>query len=357
MTFFARPNLSDEQFKQLSGTTLTLTGETNFVGILKSKGVEIDATLGVLGDVLTYNGSKIVLSVPSSGASTGVYTCASPTTCTVGGLPAGSAISGCTISNILQSILVPTLPPALTPPSSTFCVNPSGLFFEIGCVLNPVGCITYNPGCINPQYTSACNKRSNGSISFIFQDFGGGICTCSCNALNSSYPMSTYSVVAGVRSACGNVCYCAGVQPKDSSGGNSGSPLTPGTTALIGVTVCGVLPWYYGTKANNSISGADVAAGTKGNINILASTTLPIVYNSNPSDYLWFAVPSGTPVKTAWFVCASNQGVIGGSNNLFATGCPVTVTSIQGCWANCPYSVYVTCITTGTAVGVPMCMS
>ena len=87
----------------------------------------------------------------------------------------------------------------------------------------------------------------------------------------------------------------------------------------------------------------------------LASTTLPIIYNSLSSDYLWFAVPHGTPAKTTWFVCASNQGCIGGSNNLFASSCSQTITTAFGCV--CPFDVYVTCVTTGTAPGIPMCMN
>jgi hypothetical protein len=60
-------------------------------------------------------------------------------------------------------------------------------------------------------------------------------------------------------------------------------------------------------------------------------------------------------VKTCWYVNGTNNGCIGGTNNLFATACTVTgVTSAFGCV--CPYSVYATCIPTGTAAGIPMCM-
>ena len=84
MSFFSRPDLSDIQFRQLSGSTLTMSGITNFTGVLKSKGLEIDATTGVttpVGSVLTFDGSKIKLIKSASGGS-GVYIGNSPTTIT-----------------------------------------------------------------------------------------------------------------------------------------------------------------------------------------------------------------------------------------------------------------------------------
>ena len=131
MGFFARPNLDNIQFKQLSGTTLTLSGQTkilnlNGLSIANGSGntIIINAKGAVDGNVMTYNAgtNEISLSLPSSGASTGIYICASPTTCTVGGLPAGSPISGCTIAKILEKILVPTINPTVTPPAFTYSI-------------------------------------------------------------------------------------------------------------------------------------------------------------------------------------------------------------------------------------------
>ena len=76
MSFFSRPNLDDIQFKQLTGTTLTLSGTTNFVGTLMSKGTEIDASTGytgvTIGNVLTLDTDGIIKLKPasSSGSST-----------------------------------------------------------------------------------------------------------------------------------------------------------------------------------------------------------------------------------------------------------------------------------------------
>ena len=64
--FFTRPDLDDRQFKQISGSSLTLSGETNFAGILKSKGTEINGSVATasIGDVLTWDGTSIKLQTP-----------------------------------------------------------------------------------------------------------------------------------------------------------------------------------------------------------------------------------------------------------------------------------------------------
>ena len=71
MNFFTRIRLENIQVKQETGDTLTLSGETNFAGVLKSKNIEIDATppvdTGITNPVLTYDGSKVLL-LPNTGS-------------------------------------------------------------------------------------------------------------------------------------------------------------------------------------------------------------------------------------------------------------------------------------------------
>jgi hypothetical protein len=63
MSFRTRPVFSDRQIVQTSVESITLSGTTNFHGVLKSKGVEIDGndTNAMDGHTLTYNGTKIEL--------------------------------------------------------------------------------------------------------------------------------------------------------------------------------------------------------------------------------------------------------------------------------------------------------
>lgn len=75
MTFFARPKLDNDQFEQLSGTTLTLNGQTQIAtisGFTLSDGnggnviiTASGASSGTTNNVLTYDGNVIKLMTPS----------------------------------------------------------------------------------------------------------------------------------------------------------------------------------------------------------------------------------------------------------------------------------------------------
>lgn len=371
MSFFARPNLDNVQFKQLTGSTLTLSGTTQ---IVKQGGLQLpDGTGGYIPivtsgasnqNVLTYivSGGTCCLTLlpPSSGASTGKYTCASPTTCSVGGLCCGTPIYNCGIDKILEMILVPTVPPVVTPITFSYSISPSTTIYEVGCSITITGCTTFGRGTVNPQYycTSGCQcYRSGLPNTHKYFDFCCVFHPCACTALNDSLPMPV-SICAGNNVTCASVCYDAGVMLYDSASGTSfisPNPLPAGVTSVLSQTVCGILPWYWGKKSTNNITAADVAAGTK--CVGLSTGTLPIIYNSSCTDYLWFAVPNVTPAKTCWYVNSINNGGIGGVGNLFAASCPQTVCSLQGCWTCCVYMVYVSCYSTGTATGIPMCIS
>lgn len=106
--FFTKVELDDRMVKQLSGSTLTLEGLTNFIGILKSKGVEIDATISgdptnYIGRVLTFIGdNKIALSEYSGGDS--IFDSKRDTT--RDGLPIVN-VSGETVNQFLEGYFFP----------------------------------------------------------------------------------------------------------------------------------------------------------------------------------------------------------------------------------------------------------
>lgn len=198
-----------------------------------------------------YTGTTVpnyVNTVISSGIT---YNLTSPSVISVGGISAGTVLSGKTVTEILEELLVPTLYPTLTAPSNSISITPSGLF-EIGCII-PSLTITscFNPGCINPQYSSSCDKRSNGANyhCFIGNTIGGSY-LCSSQSLSKS--ISTYSVVSGSQSWQTYVNYSGGTQPKDSRGGNYCLPLSTGNTSTCCVSITGSYPIW--TTCSN-ISG------------------------------------------------------------------------------------------------------
>lgn len=111
MTLITKPNLDNRQFQQKDGTILTMSGETNFVGVLKSKGVEIDAndTDAEEGYALKYIGGKIVLDeLPPSDPE---FNSERPTTRV--GIPSVN-VGGNTVTEFLEEYFFPSVPPTGT---------------------------------------------------------------------------------------------------------------------------------------------------------------------------------------------------------------------------------------------------
>ena len=174
-----------------------------------------------------------------------------------------------------------------------------------------------------------------------------------CTSLSAVQVNASYDVVSGGQSW--GVCarYDSGTTALSSKGTPYGCVPVSGCTNAASGSITGILPWYWGTKASGTITGADVAAGTKTVANVSQST--PITFNA-ATEYLWFAAPAGTTAKTKWWVCAANAGGIGNAGDVWAASCSVAVTSGQACWNGCSFDVYVTCDIATTATGVPMCL-
>ena len=364
MSFFSRPVLEDLQFKQLSGTTLTLSGETNFVGILKSKGIEIDGTASTIGDVLTYDGVKIRLSLPSSGSSTGVYTCASPTTVSVGGLLATSPISGCSISKILEMILVPLCNPTLVSPSRTFSITPSTSTYEVGAGVTITGCVIFSRGSVTPPYCctpgDGSQYRSGLPSKYCYMDFNGAVHCNISSSPNDSYAMPSRTVAYGNNNAYGAVYYCSGSTPVRNSSGGTYTPALPSglTSGVTSATIFGIYPYYWGRFTCSAPAGVGrptanciksmITGGTGTCCKVVGNSyaTICVNFGSASNDYIWFATPvSGGTTKTCWYIDALNSGNIGGAvnpgGNLFPIYDTVTnVKSSQACWSGQTYQIY-----------------
>jgi hypothetical protein len=364
MTFFARPDLSSLQFKQLVGSQLNLSGQTQ---ILRISGLTLatdniggkvvitasGASMSTVGYVMTHDGTRIRL-MESAASGTSIYAppYKSPSTCTVGGLVAGTTLTGKTLSWILQGILVPTMNPVVTAPAITFTITPTTSTYEVGTSVNVTGSLTFNRGCISPQYCGSCCFRSGLPTTHRYQDFNGSICCCTTTALSSSYSMPARVITAGNNTAYGSVCYSVGPTPAyNSSGATFCTALPIGITAPSSQVLYGIYPYYYGKVASGGcpagvnrpaatcaliISGTKIVSGSTG--------TLCINFNSTADDYIWFAAPNASTTKTKWYGDALNSGCIGGSvsvgGNLFPT--PVTVCPVTTvCWSGQCYRLYI----------------
>ena len=355
MSFFARPNLSDLEMKQLIGTQLTLSGQTRIAttsGLTLTDGVggfiPIVATGATIGSVLTYNGNKIVL-ISSSGTSGGLYSGASPTTISVGGLISGSSIASQSISSIIESIVAPVLNPSLINPSEIFSISPLNTLYEVGTNINITGCTVFSRGSVSPAYCGGTNVRSGLPTYYEYNVWGTPTCAISTFTTNTIC-FGSHPVTVGNNTLSSKVWYSCGAQPLNSSGGNYSTPLPSGSSNTSAITISGIYPYFYGNVTCAVQSGCNRPAATAGLITSGTKVAQPstgticINFNSTDTQYVWFAIPSTSPSKCIWYVDPINTGVIGGSasagGNLFPNY--NTVNSVTTTfWSGISYKLYI----------------
>lgn len=349
MSFFSRPDLDNLQFKQLTGSTLTLSGQTQIATICgftitdgNGKNVILTASgASEVGQVLTYDGTGVIrLTSPSSGTSTGLYDGLSPTTCTVGGMPAGTVISGVCITDILQCILVPTVSPILTPNSITMSVSPTSTLYEVGCQVAFTGITTYSRGVVSPVYCSGTQYRTGTASCYVFTNING----CSYSGVSNCCSMPTASIVSGVRCVSGAVAYNAGLAPTRSDGSLMTGSTCPAGTISTCRAICGIYPYFWGTGSTTPVAGQSLingaickCVGTSASDVYVNATTTSFV-----GKYFWVAIPSLSTSKTKWqgSNSPSNCGTIPG--DLFAAEACALVNSPSSCWTGVNYKFYMT---------------
>ena len=163
---------------------------------------------------------------------------------------------GKSFQEMMDLMLYPTLFPNLTNPSlQSVNLSPNG-FRETGEQIaagNLTLSCTFNQGSINPQYTTATNKRSGLPNTYNYTSPASAFVTSvSTTALSNTVAnTSTYTVTAGTNSFSVSVNYDIGPQPKDSVGGDFSTPLAagnnpPGATSR---SITGVYPVFATTVA------------------------------------------------------------------------------------------------------------
>lgn len=337
MPFFTRPELIDEQFKQLVGTNLTLSGETNFSGVLKSKGIEIDASTGgtFAGYVLTLDPTGVIKLKQSSSGGTGVYDAASPSTISVGGIPANTVLTSRTFESLWEQLLVVYQAPTFQSFSNTIPT-----LSEVGnpATWNTTPDTTFNWNTTNDSNVSANTIQiidvTNGNASM-----GSGLA----NDNSENLPL-TQQIVNNVP-----LSYTWGIKGTNTEF----NPITQKN-----YTINTIYPWFYGTSASGGApSGGNrpnptsnvVAQGLIDNgVVIVANSNSTVVVNNfgaTPDDYIWFAIPSTSTSKLFWYVNALDNGTIGGAispaGNLFPAPVLVNIDSPSTYWNTIQYKIYV----------------
>jgi hypothetical protein len=186
-----------------------------------------------------------------------LYTNATPTPITVGGIDAGATFLDTSFTDFVDLLMYPELFPTLTAPANTFAISPSGLR-EIGEVIASIAVsATFSRGAISPAYGTS-GYRSGLPNTYVYT--GTGLSNQASTALTDSQTVSSYTVLTGAQSWTGAVTYDGGEQPLSSKGNNYSTPLSAGTTGATTRTITGVYPYFATTVAITTLTKATLAA-------------------------------------------------------------------------------------------------
>ncbi len=355
----------NDTFIHVSGTTVVLHGG--------SKGSGEDIFLGQTGTTLYFKrirgsggttvttvGDSIVVTA-SGGSGGGTYNLSSPAVCTVGGITAGTPLTGKTAFQLFEEILVPSLNPSFIAPYVTTSFTPSGIM-EVGTTLPSFDiCSLYNAGSITPVYPpTASSCRSCGVIGYCFTSTGGQVDGYYADGVTLHIKtIPSYTVSAGTQTWGTCARHCAGVQPYNSKGVAYDSPLTTGFTVASSADITGIYPWFWGSTASAPVVGQALFNNylTCGGGKCLASSTgkLDVTNYNITGRFIWFATPANSTTKTIWQGCnnPSNNGTI--PDSFIASPQTISITSPDGCGWTCNYKVYVSNYATNINYGMAFC--
>jgi hypothetical protein len=269
--FVTRPNLDSRQFKQVSGSTLSLEGETDFIGILKSKGVEIDAN--ITGDTINFDEyalvfdhakNKIVLQEIVSR-----YTGTAERD--VGGIREGDVFSGSSMTEMWDFLIREEKIPTLVAPNITsFTATETG-FREIGAIINSTFNIIFNRGkieIVSTTYNSFDVRR--GEVERYVYAVPSLTVENITNSLTNSTTLSNYEIVSGAQSWNCRAYYTQGPQPITSYGNTEYydendnliqlSSYPAGNILSTNRTVTGVYPYFATTSNITTLTKRPLAA-------------------------------------------------------------------------------------------------
>lgn len=312
-------NLDNGKVIQREGDMLTLCGNT----VINTDTGSMSYTThpNFTGGTQVVDKQYVDESIISATGNT-VYNLESPSTVTVGGILAGTILTGKTSNQLLKEILVPYLIPTFSSFSNSVSTP-----VEVGCQITGNKTFSW-------AFTDAANVQPN---TMCIRDVTASVNLCT-NVSTTSPILAT--ITTKTFTSCGDTQVWCG-SAKDTCNGqfNSGS-----------YTVTSYLPYFWGKCTCPGSAGANrptatasmITGGTKVVAN--SSGSINITFNSSDSDYIWFAVPSSVSDKTCWCVNALNNGAIGGGVsagcNLFPA--PNTISGVaNACWSGQSYKVYI----------------
>lgn len=248
-----------------------------------------------------------------------IYDLASPATITVGGVPSGYVLTGKTTSEILEKMLVVYQAPTF----SAFSITGQSTVIEVGVALSG-----------NKTFTWATTNSGNISGLLNIRDVDANVWLAPFGFSNDGTEVLNIGTITNTSPI---------IQDWEIYGTN-----TIGGSFTRTFTVNSIYPYFYGKVPSGgaaagvnrpSANQALIDSGTK----VVASSTgtITIDFDSTSDDYIWFAIPSTSTSKTAWYVSEFNKGNIGSGSDLFPSATVLSIDSPTVLWNGISYKVYI----------------
>jgi hypothetical protein len=255
-----------------SGTYPTATSATDTLDITTNN----PSFLSIVGNAITKTVSINTNYTPFSG----VYNGNSPTTVTVGGIPAGTPISGDTYDTILQTMLAPYIPPSFY----TFSISGQSSTVEVGTTIS--GSQIFNWG-FNQVGNVAANTMSILDVT------------------SSTTLVSGLSITPTASVNVGSIQLTSpGSYSWKGRATNTATP-TPATFDSGNFTVSWLWRRFYGTSTNNVLTAAQIQALSSSGL----AGNFTGTYSFAANAYKYFAWPDsfGSPTAITGFKDTSNN--------------------------------------------------
>ena len=257
--FFSRPNLSNKQFRQILGSVLELDGTTDFRGVLKSKGIEIDSNIDTINPneldnyYLGYdtNTQKIILKEVQGATDRDVTSMFN-----VGAIEIGDVIpEGTSLTDFIELLLTSIFEPTFVAPSASFTINPTSTTYEVGDTQSITYTLNFNRGQIlgnnvggvwNPSAEQ--DKRAGIANKYIID--GDDLDLTNNKIINMVINQGTNIIN-------GTIQHDQGPQPLRSDGSNFNAPLAAGDINASR-TINGMFRTFYGVREGEPTTSNDI---------------------------------------------------------------------------------------------------
>jgi len=245
----------------------------------------------------------------SAETATTIYESNSPSTCTVGGITAGTILTGKTMECLMQDMLAPYIEPAF----SSFAVNITSPM-EVGAALSGTKTFTWS--------TSTSDNVCTNSIEIC--EVGGGV-------------LGTGLANDGAEAL--GIGTISNTSPQTFSWEIEGCSTNDNPFTRT-VSKCSIYPVYYGVVTCASRPAVDNGLVNSGSKTVVNSTgTVTVDFNS-VGQWTWVATPATSATKTCWYVTALSNGGMGSGGDKYPDVCTLDITSGDGCWSVVSYKVY-----------------